>query len=122
MSVALDAADEIPSDTDALVIGVFSDWSTTATPLTIAAEQLQRRGFNAKVGETLVLPGSAKRLQLLVGIGERRAPGFESFRRAGAALVGATKGCRAVAFDCRSIESRERNAAALAQAIGEGIL
>jgi len=105
------------------VVGVGVEPTGRGQPKVIGGEQLgadlgflSRRGFSAKPGEVMVLPGGGGRTLIAVGLGERSRRDAEAMRLAGAALARNAKAER-IAFLGGSVVQDE----ALAQGLVEGV-
>lgn len=81
----------------------------------------RRAGFEAKVGETLVLQGSGGRLEIVVGAGPVAGADNEALRRAAAAAVRAAWRCESLSLDLGSVPWGSGAEAAAAAAV-EGAL
>lgn len=82
--------------------------------------QLARLGFEAKKGQTLVLAGDDRTVELLVGVGPRAKLDAAAVRAAGAALARACATNKTAVVDLAPVASI--GAASAAQALTEGIL
>ena len=119
MTIELEAASTTPSGAVAIVRGVYVGTDAADGGL-IDGGYLERNGFTGKIGETLVLPGSAGPDELLVGLGDRERVDIDAVRRVGAAVARAAKTFGVVHFDIAPLITPTRSAGAVATAVGEG--
>ena len=106
------------STTEALGVVVSSD-GPVPSEVGVGRKQLSERGFDAKVGQTLVLHGlRGSRLVVAVGIGDPRKFGPNEARIAAAALARAVNKTTSVATGLA--DAGRGNRAEIAQAVVEG--
>ncbi len=122
MTLSCSAAGTRPADVDAIGVPVFSgdDGPQRADGVGLDAAHCKRRGFTAKVGQTLALDGAGGHLEVLVGLGERSRLGRDGLRRAGAALVRAASECASASFDLDGAVPADLDAATAARSVVEG--
>ncbi len=111
---------EAPADAEALGVGVFSDrLEDEGTGVDWAF--LPQQGFEAKVGQTLTVPGDGGSAQVVVGLGEEGALDLDAVRRAGAGLARASRRYEHLAVTVLGALPESLGAAEAAQALAEGI-
>lgn len=99
------------------------DGADAVAPVELSdAHRWRRRGFRAKVGETLVLERDGGGLEVLVGAGARDKCTLDHVRRAGGAFMRAVSDCESAVFDLRGVEGGRLTARATAGAWAEGVL
>jgi leucyl aminopeptidase len=99
------------------------DGADAVAPVELSeAHHWRRRGFRAKVGETLVLERDGGALEVLVGAGARNKCTLDDVRRVGGAFARAVSDCESAVFDLRGIEGGGLTARAAAGAWAEGVL
>src|SRR5512133_1790118 len=132
MNIIAKKGNILEGQTDLLVFGVFSG-TQTLTGVAGAADRalgglltvaMAEENFGGKLGEQLTIHTQDKlpaRRILLVGLGDKRAFGFEVLRRAAARAVAAAAKINAAAISC-ALMDHGLNAARAAQALTEGAL
>jgi len=106
-------------DADVVGVPVFTGLETSASGADLDVEHLRTRGFEAKVGETVTLPGGDGTTVVAVGVGSRDAVDAEVIRRASASLArAASKRTSLVSHLLEAVVDGDR--AGAAQAAVEG--
>jgi leucyl aminopeptidase len=82
------AARDVPADASALAVPVFRGLSVPdGAPVELDLGYLERIGFEAKAGQTQVLPADDGSVVVAVGMGDRDKVDEEAYRKAGAAVA-----------------------------------
>ncbi len=124
MPIALALADAIPDDVEVIGIPVYAGrTSPDGAGPSLDVGYLAERGFEAKVGETMTLPGTAGGATVVaVGVGDPAKITAETLRRSAAALVKATWRDARVATTLLAAAPASVAPALAAQAVAEGAL
>ena len=110
-----------PADVRVLGVPVYAGLDLpTGAGAELDAGWLAERHFEAKVGETVVLPADDGSTIIAVGVGKRGEVTAETLRRAAAALVRAAWHDRAAATTLHAAGPTGLDSAAAAQAVAEG--
>ena len=122
LSLTVESAAEAPRGA-AIGIGVLATAKGPQIPagVTLTAATLKARGFEAKAGQILAIPGRGA-TQILVGLGEGSSLTPDSFRVAAAALARASAGESTLATSIVDAAPTRLDRAAVAQAVTEGVL
>jgi leucyl aminopeptidase len=124
MPIALVLADVIPDDVQVIGIPVYAGrTSPDGAGPSLDVAYLAERGFEAKVGETMTLPGTAGGATVVaVGVGDPEKITAETLRRSAAALVKAAWRDARVATTLLAAAPATVEPALAAQAVAEGAL
>ncbi|MDP8986885.1 MAG: hypothetical protein M3N11_00835, partial [Actinomycetota bacterium] len=87
MPLTVTAAPDLPDGVEVVGIPVAEGPTVLGDGHGVEAGQLRARGFEAKVGETVTLPGGGDATVVAVGVGPASDVGPDVLRRAAAALV-----------------------------------
>lgn len=114
-------ASTAPADADVVGVPVFTGLRVADTGVDVDLDHLRARGYEAKVGETVTLPGSNGTTVIAVGLGAERELTPDVIRRASGTLVrAAAKRTSVVSHLLAAVDDAGRPAAA--QAAAEGSL
>jgi leucyl aminopeptidase len=107
----------------AIGVGVFATSKGPQLPpgVNLSAAVLKGRGFDAKLGQTLAVPGRGG-TQILVGLGDAGSLSVDSFRTAAAALARAGYSETVLATSLIDSAPTRLDRALVAQAVTEGLL
>jgi leucyl aminopeptidase len=107
----------------AIGVGVFATSKGPQLPagVNLSAAVLKGRGFDAKLGQTLAVPGRGG-TQILVGLGDAGSLSVDSFRTAAAALARAGYNETVLATSLIDSAPTRLDRASVAQAVTEGLL
>ncbi len=111
---------EAPVEAEALGVGVFSD-RLDDEGVDLDWTFLAQQGFEAKVGQTLTLPGADGRACVIVGLGEQDEVDLNAVRHAGAALARASCRYEHLAVTLLAGLSDGIRSVGAAQALAEGL-
>ena len=121
MPMSLTLAAQPPADAPVLGVPVFAGLDLPAgAGAQLDRDWLAERHFEAKAGETLVLPADDGSTVVALGMGERAEVTAETLRRAAAGLVRAAWHDEAAATTLLAAAPAELDPAAAAQAVAEG--
>ncbi len=122
ITLTIETAKDAPKGA-AVGIGVLAGPKGPVIPPGVALSDavLVARGFEAKLGQTLVVPGRTSS-QILVGIGPAAELSSDAFRTVGAALARASFGEVTLATSVIDVAPARIDRANAAQALTEGIL
>src|ERR1700694_1268191 len=116
LEIKIDVAEQVPPDIDAVGVPLAVG---DPVPPPLDEKWCAGRGFAAKVGQSLAVPGDGSSVVLL-GMGPRAELGQEAFRRAASALVRQCSRDSHVAMDIRQLEPCHLTGEDLGQAVAEG--
>ena len=89
-----------PRHVDAVALGVTTDTATAGQPVAdLASSYLAARGFEGKVGQSLVVPGPGDASTVLVGLGPAADVGPDALRSAAAAFARAAARSRTASVE-----------------------
>jgi len=119
-AISFVAARDVPSDAPVLAVPVFAGPVVAdGVPVELDLGYLERIGFEAKPGQSQVLPADDGSVVVAVGMGDRERVDDEVFRKAGAAVAGAAGRFAGVAVALpRSGTDGIGSARALAEGLG----
>ena len=120
MTIAFSLSEAVPDDATVVAVPVFAGRSTPGAGPQPDMSQLAQRGFEGKLGETMVVPSAEGRTVIAVGLGSAEKVDTEALRRAAAALVKATWKDASVATTLLAAAPAGMDAAEAAQAVAEG--
>jgi leucyl aminopeptidase len=120
-AVAIDVVREVPPEATALAVPVASDGAVPRERADLDRATLEASGFDAAVGETLVLPRVDGPMIIEVGVGPRASLDLAAIRDAAAAFARAAGKHARLAVDLTGVASEIEDRAA-GQAVVEGIL
>jgi len=119
--ISVTLAPSVPDDAQVVGFPVFVG-GTTPTGAGVPPGHLTERGFEGKVGETLIMPGSDGVILVAVGVGAPDQVTAESLRRSAAALVKAAWRDGRVATTLAAAAPAGLDRGLAAQAVAEGAL
>ena len=119
--VAITVARAVPEGVTAIGVPVASDGDVPRERVDIDRATLEASGFDAAVGETLVLPRLDGPTMIEIGVGSRAALDHAAIRNAAAAFAGAAGKHKRIAVDLTGVGSA-LEARVAAQAVVEGVL
>ncbi len=121
MTFALVPTDRIPDGVPVVGVPVFADRSVPAgAGAAVDTAYLARRGFEGRVGETVVVPSGGETTVVAVGVGPAGKVDAEALRRAAAAFVRAAWKDQRAATSLALAASDGLDPAGAARAVAEG--
>jgi leucyl aminopeptidase len=119
MTVSLSVATAAPDDVDVIGVPVFSGLTLAGDGAAVDLDHLRARGFEARVGDTVTLPGDDGTIVVAVGVGAQRDVDAAVIRRASGALArAASKRTSLASYLLDAVADEDRPAAAQAAAEG----
>jgi leucyl aminopeptidase len=118
MNLRFDVATTVPTDADAVGRLVYEDSGPNGDEGLPGAEQLGRRGFTGKLGQTAILDGE-NGLVVLAGLGSGENGIDGRLRRAAASFARAVSGCSRAALELPGFDHADP--ARAAQVVTEGL-
>ena len=115
-------ASSVPADAEVVGVPVFAGLTTPSDPSLVDVEHLRTRGWDAKVGETVTLPGPDGGTVIAVGVGPADKVDARVIRRASGALARAAAKHGNVASLLLDAVPDDGDRGAAAQAAAEGAL
>jgi leucyl aminopeptidase len=119
MTVSISVATVAPDDAEVIGVPVFSGLTLAGDGAGIDLDHLRSRGFEARVGDTVTLPGENGTTVVAVGVGPARDVDAAVIRRASGALARAASKRTSLASNLLDAVADEDRPAA-AQAAAEG--
>jgi leucyl aminopeptidase len=119
MSISFSAARTAPRRVSAVGFPVFAD-GPVPRGIGLSRAALAQLGFDAKVGQTSVVPNADGTISIAVGLGDRTKVTVAALRTAAAAVARVASRRESVAINLGDIDNV--SAAASGQAIAEGVL
>jgi leucyl aminopeptidase len=123
MALIVQLAAAIGDDVDVVVVPVFADLTVPeGSSVAVDVASLVARGFEAKLGQTMVASAGSGTTVLATGLGSSAGVTADTLRRAAAAAVQAARHSRVVGTTLLEATPAGVPASAAAQAVAEGAL
>lgn len=119
MTISFDVARSAPRSAEAIGLPVYTE-GTVPRSLGLNRAALVKLGFEAKVGQTVVVPGSDGTVTIAVGMGDAAKVTTATLRKSAAALARAAQKRTHIATSINDVAKVDARTAA--QAVAEGIV
>jgi len=120
LTLPTEVSDSAPEHLDALGWGAVEGPKSARAGFDLDIAWCEKRRFRAKAGETLVTPGEAGRIDVVIGLGDKGQLSAARLRQAAAAFARSTGDARAVALDLTGISELGIGAEEALEAAAEG--